>query len=664
MQLKRREEGIALVAAILTMLVVMGLVTLMFARSLNEIKTTRDSVEITRTLLLARGAANLGVAMLNDPVKAEVDIAVANSSSSSSRWAYDPAASNSSTVPNPRNVATNLLAQVTTTLQTRADAYACNTNNYGAMKGSVAVRIYFTNTACGVALPSSVSLPAGRYYDGEGRNSFNLGKQAYAVPYVLVAEGFEGKYKRNVVIQGEYVFEIGRSSFARFAYFTNTEAASDGGLIFFTDQTLIDGPVHTNGHFAFAYDPWFGGAVTSNGCGSPDPKGKECPSNITPVGGAFFRETYCRTTNNNGTCNTYATRNSGVTKENMRPNDQAPSLGGTAPILAGGAAWDAKYIPLPQNSNDQQKIAQGFNTDGSQRPDIGINISGNLTSLEMRTIDAYGNSPTLKNGEWTPRATYQTIKTCTSASSCTLYVVDKDKRMYTCQITNKRSESDCLSNTSNFSLLPKPFNGVIHVSGNIDSLTGPTRTKADKPETAAPAIAAFSQVTVAATGQVRLTGDLKYEERPVKGQPERNENDRTVTPAEYVNPEATNVLGIYSSQNNIVVGNNNSQANLNAPNDIEVDSILMSGQGSIAVENYDLGTSKGKFKLLGGMIQNRRGAFGTFSGAGGGGTGFNRVYTYDKRMQDGLSPPFFPTTGQDKVNWVRATAYGQREQVY
>ena len=662
MQLKRREEGIALVAAILTMLVVAGLLTLMFARSLNEIKTTRDSTEVTRTLLLARGAANLGVAMLNDPIKTQVDIAVTNSSSSSSRWAYDPTASNSSNVPDPRNVAANLLANVTTSLQTKADAYACNTNNYGGMKGSVAIRVYFTNSACGVALPSSVSLPAGRYFSGEGRNSFNIGKQAYAVPYVLVAEGFEGKYKRNVVIQGEYVFEIGRSSFARFAYFTNNEAASDGGLIFFTDQTLIDGPVHTNGNFAFAYDPWFGGALTSAGCGSPDSKGTKC--NSTPVASAYFRETYCSSYNKNGSCKTYSARDSNVRRENMQPNDQAPSLGGTAPLFAGGAAWDAKYVPLPQNSSDQQKIAQGYNPDGSQRPDAGIDLSGNLTSLEMRTIDEYGRPPTLKNGEWTPKATYQTIKACSSSTSCTLHVVDKDKHIYTCQISSKRSESDCLSDVRNFSLLPKPFNGVIHVSGNIDSLTGPTRTNADDPKSAPPAIAAFSQVTVAATGQIRLTGDLKYEERPVKGKPTRNVNDRTVTPAEYTNPDATNVLGIYSSQSNIVVGNNNLQTNLNAPKDIEVDSILMSGQGSIAVENYNLGTSRGSFNLLGGMIQNRRGAFGTFSGIGGGTTGFDRVYTYDKRMQDGLAPPFFPTTGQDKVNWVRATAYGQREQVY
>jgi trehalose/maltose transport system substrate-binding protein len=62
------------------------------------------------------------------------------------------------------------------------------------------------------------------------------------------------------------------------------------------------------------------------------------------------------------------------------------------------------------------------------------------------------------------------------------------------------------------------------------------------------------------------------------------------------------------------------------------------------------------------MIQNHRGAFGTFNpNTGQMGTGYNRVYTYDQRLRLGTAPPFFLTTGLDGVRSVIAFSLGQRE---
>lgn len=654
----RRESGVALVAAVLTMLVVAGILTIIFARTLNEVRITRDSSEATRTLLLARGAANVGVALLNDSVQAEVDRIVSITSVSQNRWAYDRLASTTSTRPSPPQVAIQL-AEVSGLLQTSIDGIVCNYGNYGTLQNAVSLRIYFTGTACGRSLPNNVSLPTGRYFSGEGRDATGRGKQTYAIPFVLVAEGTERSYKRNVVLQGEYVFEIGRSSFARYAYFTENETDTNGSPIYFSDTIMIDGPVHTNGTFAFAYDPWFGGSVTSAGCTASNSTLTGCSGATNP--GATFRRTGCLLW-----CDTF------VRRQNMAPNDQAPAYGGTEPSFQEGVAWDARYIPLPSNSDEQKLIASGKNPGGATRLDKGITFSNALSSLTLSTVNSSGQAPTRNSsGVWST-SSHQIVTGCT-ATNCEVYRINEvtvngvpTMRVSRCTTTTLTAASTCMSNfqtASRWTTVPEPFNGVIYTQGNIDRLTGPARTNAADNATAAPAVAAFAQLTVATTGRIRLTGDLKYEDRPMKGNPKRNA-DRSVTPAEYDNPDAKNILGIYSSGSDILVGNGNASANLNAPDDVAVDAVLMSARNSISVENPTLAVIRKNFYLLGGMIQNRRGIFGTFAGINDLRSGYNRIYTYDRRLRDGLAPPFFPTTGIDTVNYVRAVIYGQREQVY
>ena len=67
MQLKTRETGIAMLYALLLMVVVMGVATLMAARTLGEIKHSGDDAGIAQSLMLAQGAANLGLAILQRP---------------------------------------------------------------------------------------------------------------------------------------------------------------------------------------------------------------------------------------------------------------------------------------------------------------------------------------------------------------------------------------------------------------------------------------------------------------------------------------------------------------------------------------------------------------------------------------------------------------------
>jgi hypothetical protein len=72
----------------------------------------------------------------------------------------------------------------------------------------------------------------------------------------------------------------------------------------------------------------------------------------------------------------------------------------------------------------------------------------------------------------------------------------------------------------------------------------------------------------------------------------------------------------------------------------------------------------GDMRLLGGIIGETYGAFGTFwSGSGAMRSGYSRTFTYDPRTGAGRAPPYFPTISQDGVKSILVFAYGQREQL-
>src|SRR5690606_10583743 len=127
---------------------------------------------------------------------------------------------------------------VATELQVDIDDLLCDdTLDEMQPNATVSVRVYVTSTACGQPLPSGVSLPQGRFVSGDPRPN----DQEYALPFVMVSEASLNEYRRNVVLQGEYRFTVGRVTFAQYALFTNVHRSSDGGsAVWFTDNTLFD----------------------------------------------------------------------------------------------------------------------------------------------------------------------------------------------------------------------------------------------------------------------------------------------------------------------------------------------------------------------------------------------------------------------------------------
>jgi hypothetical protein len=107
---------------------------------------------------------------------------------------------------------------------------------------------------------------------------------------------------------------------------------------------------------------------------------------------------------------------------------------------------------------------------------------------------------------------------------------------------------------------------------------------------------------------------------------------------------STDMLGIVAQKNVLITENtaNKSSININA-------SIYVQ-DGGFGAENYDDRPVSGNINLIGGIIQNTRGAVGTFSG-GTIKSGFAKRYKYDDRFLV-ASPPFFPGTGgYEIVSW-------------
>ncbi len=191
--------------------------------------------------------------------------------------------------------------------------------------------------------------------------------------------------------------------------------------------------------------------------------------------------------------------------------------------------------------------------------------------------------------------------------------------------TNQTTVKKNSGATTTYGGLP---NGMLFVDGKVSSLAGTLERN--------------TQVTVAATSDVTITGHLMYENY-TPGSPPKAEG-------------AMNLMGILSWNNSIHIGTS-------APNDINIHATLMAPAGEVLVDNYDKGATRGTATILGGVIEDSYGAFGT-SSATALTHGYARNFIYDKRMAQGMVPPFFPTTGKvigtlngvtDRPNWQQTS---------
>jgi hypothetical protein len=624
-----KKHGIALVVVLLSITLIGAICTIMFSRTVSEIKHSAMNASIAQTLMLARGTANAGGEILTGPIRSKLLSIVVKEFNSSGAWAFGDSPTNDpmAAQPDPAKVAGDF-ERFEDSLQDNINDELCTLNLPTENGASTTLRIFFKKApidACGVITnyPDSIPMAKPRFVSGGPRGFVGDKKgQVYAIPFVMIAEANLGQYRRNIVIQGEYEFDATVSSFARFALFTNKHESPDGSAIWFTERTKFEGPVHTNQNFRFYRNPYFGEYISSAGCSNPGPDG--CLGTLNR-GGIF-----------------HGVNNNNVIK-NPGPKPSYTNFSGThAPQLTKGVDWNATFIKLP-------KEAISMSARAAER---GILINSSLTSLTLFAGDADGD-PLQRNGTgWkaNPEPKYQYIRACTDAVTCTTYRFGPDKLLFQ---QNGATWDPVMDSTG----AQTEFNGMLYVNGAIQQLAGPNREDPDDPSRTPPALADFADITVANSGagnHIQITSDLKYESLPC---PEAFSGATTYTCS---NMGAKNVLGVYSQDGDILLGNGSSSS----PQNLTVHGVLMASGGTVAVPNYKTISPRGDVNMLGGIIENSYGGFGTFdSSTGAYLSGYGRKFTYDKRMAAGVSPPYFPGTDVGS-NSARVRSFGQREQVY
>jgi hypothetical protein len=235
-----------------------------------------------------------------------------------------------------------------------------------------------------------------------------------------------------------------------------------------------------------------------------------------------------------------------------------------------------------------------------------IFVQGNLDSLTL-SVSGAGNN--------------LAVYTLVQGSQTVTITVDRNTSPGTTTVTNSAWPSP---QTRVFTGVPKGYQAyennnaaIIYVEGNINSLHGTLEEK--------------EQATIAASGRIDITNHLRYEVPPVVTDPTSN---------------PLNVLGLYSSGNDIRIATT-------APNDLVINAVMMAGNvsdghnSSVNVINHDSGSPRGTIQLIGGIIEEYYGAFGTFDPDTGNPThGYGRDFKFDRRVQRGISPPYFPTNNQ------------------
>lgn len=609
--------------------------TLVLAQNLQtDARTQVNSAQITRSVALARGGTNAGFAAMRGELRNDLSVTIGSTANPTNRWAYGTSAI-AALEPTAESTATSL-QNVQTIMQGKADALLCSAPLRSSNGDQVTLRMHFTNTACGQTIPTGTALPPGRFVEGGARTVAGTNSsQTFSIPYVLVATGTVTGAKRTIATQGEYRFTLGRTSFSRYALFTHIHTNAAGNNVVFTDSTLFNGPVHTNGHFIFASgNPYFASYITSAGCTDnaslPAPGG--CPRQVPGAYTSTSRTTF--------------------RPANTFPTDiqTACATSDVCPEFQKGYDLKATYMAMP-TTNASLRLAA---TTG------GIYMPGDA---QVHLWTGGTNAATSNGGaEYQYIATCPTNATSRSSAGCITYRV-KDGQIQTYVGPLAMTSAAAWSAAT-------PFNGVIHSDGNITRLAGPARTTATNPASSAPAVHRNSNITVSSTNNVRITTDLRYENQPCSGSLGRNSSGAIQNP-DCSNTEAKNVLGVYSQNGSVLIGTSYNTSTCttrsfscavvnpldHAPNNVTINGVLMSATREVAVERHDIGPDRGQVNVLGGMIQYYYGAVGTVSGHG-----FGRSITYDARMLTGLSPSAFPNTYTDEVKSVFTYAFGEREQ--
>lgn len=390
--------------------------------------------------------------------------------------------------------------------------------------------------------------------------------------------------RKTALLYGTFSVRVQRGNFAKYALFTNHHRTPSGTTVWFTGSTNFTGPVHTNERFSFANNP--SGHFTAN-VSQHLTTARFYNNGITRLLDADTNPVCCE----RETCETVPCRDK--------------------PIFDAGFTRGADLINLPSSvtQQDLKNQATGGQNDGPWAngiylPDDGSNnlvggvyIKGNASNL---TMSVENNQPvyTIIQGTNTKKITVdytnnQTIVTNISGSGGTA--------------------------PGTYNGIPNGINNqgiIIYDNGSISNFSGTVQSD--------------TAVTVSSNSDIVINNHLMYQDY-TPDNPETPENELSAA-------DTGNLLGILTWNGNVRIGTS-------APPNLNIHGVVMAAgrNGVFTVDNYQSGSPRGVVSLLGGVITDFYGAFGTFIGTYPV-SGYGRNFVYDGRMLEGMSPPSFPTT--------------------
>jgi len=314
-------------------------------------------------------------------------------------------------------------------------------------------------------------------------------------------------------------------------------------------------------------------------------------------------------------------------------------------------------IPMPTDSFNQQSAVldgKGANADGTPRPQPTQSAMNAALKNISKTpypasgavpagvylpysTDASGNNPTFTGGGimvsgdatvvLTPGSGKAQTYTITTSSGTTTVTIDPTANTTTMAASGKPTLTISgvphqVDPSTNANL---GYDTMLYVDGNITSLKGPGE--------GVPAIQDATALTITASKDVTITGDILYNKEPVYGTP--------TTPVSASHPIDTLVggndtkqaLGIFTATGNINMDNKQASTNL------EIDASLAMTGGALASSKGGLtntGAAIGTLTIVGGRIQNNIYNINSTQ----------RNVLFDARYKNGaFSPPWFPSTG-------------------
>jgi Tfp pilus assembly protein PilX len=414
------------------------------------------------------------------------------------------------------------------------------------------------------------------------------------------------------------------TSFAGWGMFIGNSNLCDGSYLV---PGLITGPVFTNGGWTFGDT---GTYTFTDSVGS-----------TSSQAGYQYTSGSC-----SGNCNQSSSSSNTCGGSSIKPTFQSAfNLGQSA-------------VTLPPNDYNQLGAVlngQGTNTTQVTNSQLNAglrNISGTAYPSAGATSGVYLPYTTVQGtNTFTGGGIYvegNASVTLSPSGSAQVYTITQNSTTTTVTINNATNTTTVSSGSTNLTIsgVPQQLNSsgnpvtyanslypgdatMLYVHGNVNALSGPGQGQA--------AINNGTALTITASGNVTITGDILYKTEPVTF----TQNQIQGTGPDTLIPGNDNgqALGIFTATGNINL--NNSQGNGNLEVDATLATISQGGSGGLT----NTGNAINTLTIVGGRIQNTIQNINTTT---------RNVY-FDRRFGSSFAPPWFPSTtvtinGQDSAS--------------